>query len=126
MAQLTFDITDLGQVAFVRNLLNSMAQKTPAAPTPAPAPAPVAPIAPPVAAPVAPAAPATTATAPPAHGRDVSNPALQALVQDLVQNKGVQIPQILGILQGLGAANISSLPDDKRIQFVNQVEALVL
>lgn len=134
MAQVTFDLMDQSQVAFIRNLLNGMNQSSaPAAPVHVPAPAsaavapqaPVAPIAPAPVAPQAPVAPVAPAPAAQAAGRDVSNPALQALVQDLVQNKGVQIPQILGVLQGLGAANISSLADDKRMDFVTKVEALV-
>ena len=130
MAQITFDIFNKEEVDKVSKLVqaiwgaNAQPQPTPtpAMPQPAPAmpqPAPAMP----------PPAPAMQQPAPAPQqqvGADVSDAALQGLVQRLIQAQlpGVDVPRILGILTSMGVATIGQLPPEKRQDFKTQVVAL--
>ena len=123
MAQITFDIFNKEEVDKVSKLVqaiwgaNAQPQPTPTPAMPQPAPA------------MPPPAPAMQQPAPAPQqqvGADVSDAALQGLVQRLIQAQlpGVDVPRILGILTSMGVATIGQLPPEKRQDFKTQVVAL--
>lgn len=140
MASFTFDPSNKAELELVRSLFFGTVgaalaptqqvvpqQAQPAIPAaPAPAPAPVQPVMPTAPAPAAVQPVMPSAPAPAAPDAGTTDADLQGLVQRLVQAQlpNVGVPQILGILQGLGAATISALVPEKRMEFRNQILAL--